>query len=253
MKLYINNPNLKSLKDFIKTYIESGNPTTYTSDEKDVRSIQCLKGRNRSFSDLLYLAQTYFPEATDKDLAVILKDLCEQDICGWLFCDIIEKTVFFRQNEPGRYCYNWDKNCETESIDHYEEDCECEGCDGWSLRMLNRLTLNNKPKEMLKTIGAKKLLTTKVEVTRELSLRDVLPEGELILELNDGTIASYMVYEQTLKKYKSKRLYANENFGWDISFFNGIDQLRPEDFEIVKKIFEENNNYSLKKAWFMNA
>ena len=90
-KLYIKKPNLKSLKDLIKSgYDKNGIRFVATYYDKSYKKIQCPNDRRRSFEDLLAVSKTYFPKTTQIQLMSVLKDL---DI-KWYCCGYVKKIVF---------------------------------------------------------------------------------------------------------------------------------------------------------------
>lgn len=99
MKLYIENPVTTDLKSFLEDYFTREQPATYYKDNP-LGLVQTNEYRRRSFGDLYALVTTYFPEATEKDLAKILIEFCKKDfICGD-YCTGINRAVFyiFREN-----------------------------------------------------------------------------------------------------------------------------------------------------------
>ena len=122
MKLYINNENVlkhnDDLYEFVKAYYIESNPSTYTEEDCNLKSLQCSTGSYRSFQDMLFLCQTYFPETTAKDLAVIWRRLYNAKIIDVLWCHDIEKVTSCYCTTPD--CWdacdydgcNWDGECE---------------------------------------------------------------------------------------------------------------------------------------------
>ena len=100
MKLHIHEQqfkrnNFRTVKAFIKSYLDNNAPATYHEDGK----IQCEKGRNRSFGDIYYIVKSNFPSITKKKLAyyllMILKDSPKNEI---LVCPTIGKVVISTHN-----------------------------------------------------------------------------------------------------------------------------------------------------------
>ena len=82
--------NFRTVKAFIKSYLDNCAPATYYEDGK----IQCERGRNRSFGDLYYITKSIFPSITKKKLAyyllIFLKGSPKNEI---LVCPTIGKVV----------------------------------------------------------------------------------------------------------------------------------------------------------------
>lgn len=122
MNLYINNEKVLEHKDnlynFVKQYYIEQNPATYLSEDCNLKSLQCSTGKYRSFQDMLWLCQTYFPDTTDKQLAVVWKNLYDEKIINVIWCYDIEKVTSCFCIAPD--CWdgcdydevNWDYECE---------------------------------------------------------------------------------------------------------------------------------------------
>lgn len=82
---------------FKKGFAEGYFHKTYTDPE--CTSEQCHFAR-RSFKDLVEIAQTYFPETTEEQVANALVDKYKCFFCGG-----IKKWVFFNHGEPGHHPY----------------------------------------------------------------------------------------------------------------------------------------------------
>lgn len=115
-KLYVNFAKPRTLKEFFTKFFDeednfyysdrvvSGKETYY---DQECTNLQCSAGRNRSFSDLLNLAKTYYKSATHKKVLITLINLKlinrNKEPCYFylLYCGDVEKNViiyFFRKN-----------------------------------------------------------------------------------------------------------------------------------------------------------
>ena len=105
MKLYINNKEVLAHRDnlyeFVKAYYVNKTPATYKEEDCNLKSLQCNKDANRSFQDMLWLCQTYFPDTTDKQLAVIWRKLYDNAIIEVFYCADIHKVVSYNDSNPG--------------------------------------------------------------------------------------------------------------------------------------------------------
>ena len=126
MKLYINNEDVLkyrcNLYEFVKNYYKQNQPATYETEDCKLISLQCQKGCNRSFQDMLWLCQTYFPETTAKELAKIWRKLYDEKITEVFFCSDINKVVSHHDSYPG--CW------QSDDYDDAGWDYEC--AYGWS-------------------------------------------------------------------------------------------------------------------------
>lgn len=105
-KLYIEEPNLKSLKDLIKSgYDKNGIRFVETYYDKNYKNVQCLNDKRRSFEDLLAVSKTYFPKTTQVQLMNVLKDL---DIL-WYYCSHVKKIVFHHAGNFNLYDNSFQK------------------------------------------------------------------------------------------------------------------------------------------------
>jgi hypothetical protein len=91
----INAIEVESLQDLIKSLYMDENGLLQTNaratfHDTEFTQLQCGYAK-RSFEDLLCLAQTYFPETTEKDLMSVLKELS----IGCWYCRDVQKMVFF--------------------------------------------------------------------------------------------------------------------------------------------------------------
>lgn len=97
--IYVNTENttFSTLKEFlIFCFRDSKNGFIETYSDPMFVEIQCAPKRNRSFSDLLELSKTYFPNTTPTELAYILCTKIPYLRC--LFCTGIRKVVFYIGN-----------------------------------------------------------------------------------------------------------------------------------------------------------
>ena len=101
MKLYLSNykkkPNV-SVKSFLLEYYINLNtygktPATYSDIECDVKNMQCLPGKSRSFTDMYYLTKTYFPTLTEKTFTKKLVEVMKEKGLKLLFCNAVKKAV----------------------------------------------------------------------------------------------------------------------------------------------------------------
>jgi hypothetical protein len=116
--LYIKNFTGTSFENLLDSCFNSKMDFPQTFFDKDCTNLQCFEKAHRSFSDILILCQTYFPETTEKNLA---NYLINKKIDN-LFCFDINKLVFFKF--IGR----------EEGVFH-----ELIGSDGWSLQKIKNL------------------------------------------------------------------------------------------------------------------
>ena len=137
MKLYINNEEVLKHKDdlyeFVKTYYEEYTPATYTKEDCNLNSLQCTKGKYRSFQDMLYLCQTYFPDTTDKQLAVVWRQLYKNKIIDVLWCYDIHKVTSHCNDYPE--CWNYSNDEIEKDENNWYRECD----DGWSKDKIYKL------------------------------------------------------------------------------------------------------------------
>ena len=104
MKLYVNNVTRKS-KDTLYTFLykvlnfDSNsfgkaivNDTYY---DPELTKLQCIKGKYRSFDDIVLISKTYF-RVSDKAVAKILKKFSDEHYyVNFVLCDSAHKWVFY--------------------------------------------------------------------------------------------------------------------------------------------------------------
>lgn len=99
----------RSKKEFLLNYFKNNQPATYNVDDD---SLQCGKGRQRSFNDLFNLVKTRFKSSTKPQIASMLIDLINEynnDIdndviyigCQW--CGNIHEHVFHTNKRRWSY------------------------------------------------------------------------------------------------------------------------------------------------------
>lgn len=108
---------------------------TYTDNKYE--NWQAKEGARRSFSDLLEIARTYFPDTTEKQLMMAMKEMG----CYAMFCSDINKISFRRDKDIGEaqwhtYCYGMLTEDKIKQQEVYEAK---EGIDGWSINSLKQL------------------------------------------------------------------------------------------------------------------
>lgn len=134
-----------TLQQFVKKYFKDDLPATYRTPDCALKDRICAPGSNRSFSGLVELVQTYYPEATERDVAVALKEGARKGLVGFLYCYDIHNLVFFCPYE-NKICRDWDAiiNSKVDEDDYYsgydDDDVEEIGYDGWNLIKVNNLT-----------------------------------------------------------------------------------------------------------------
>lgn len=90
---------------------------TYTYKDKACTKHQCFGGRRRSFTDLLFLVNTYMP-CTPRKLAETLEMLRENMNLGFIFCGDVDKVVFRRYTRKGICQYRKYDGIDGFNMDH---------------------------------------------------------------------------------------------------------------------------------------
>lgn len=77
MKIYVNFPAPRTLRDFIKKFFSGpkgwgAGYSVHTYRDKECKFLQCPEGRNRSIQDLWDCVRTYYPDTT---LHSLIKEL----------------------------------------------------------------------------------------------------------------------------------------------------------------------------------
>ena len=88
----------RNIEDFVSFLFLESFPETYYDIES--KQTQCLGGKNRSFTDLVCLCNTYFPSYSMKELKQIVLKSCMENIIympwfGFILCRDIGKVVIF--------------------------------------------------------------------------------------------------------------------------------------------------------------
>lgn len=90
-------PVTQTRKAFLREFLKTVPETYFLSD-----TIQCAKGKNRSFSDLLYLTKDRFPRTTLNAIVRIVAQLNIEGICDVVWCTQVKKFVVRGgKNNPG--------------------------------------------------------------------------------------------------------------------------------------------------------
>lgn len=140
MAIYLRDPDTSSLRNLINNSYEDGEDGIWgkfalTYSDKECKTLQCKKA-NRSFSDLLDIAQTYFPGTTEKELWETMKSLNnDEDLLDCVFCYDVWKIVFYKA------CHYVDDFPEEDYKDEYYDEDErfTPPIDGWTFEQLAAL------------------------------------------------------------------------------------------------------------------
>lgn len=112
MKIYLKLPKNKKFANITallkygykgELFIRKGFAATYS--DKACKKQQCHNDANRSFEDLLIICKTYFPKTTEEQLAKSLYGLFKYNKLIVIFCDNINKLVFYRRRHALNFEY----------------------------------------------------------------------------------------------------------------------------------------------------
>ena len=120
MKLYVNNVTRKS-KDTLYTFLykvlnfdSNGFGKVIVNDtyyDPELTKLQCIRGKYRSFDDIVLISKTYF-RVSDKAVAKILKKFSDEHYnVNFVLCDSAHKWVFYYGlvSDYIKYCANYNE------------------------------------------------------------------------------------------------------------------------------------------------